>query len=167
MKIKVNYDLLEKINESNKGFCLKRNIKHCFIVSLLSVPIVYIIKRDSNKFNNLVSNILLGYSIVFCINLLTYSVGRIVIKNSIKEFASDDLIELSNKLNINTDIENFKKVKLIKTSYSIKTNNRLPVIIQNKYLNINNKTINQEHIIGTNKYNISIVDKQKQLALKK
>lgn len=179
MKIKVNYELMQKIDIANKGFSLKgsiiNNSKFCGKWFLFFCLIDGIFNSDHNLdvLNNL------------CTQAITFSIfGFIDITfakffgNQKIEFAENDLRMLSRQLaslHVKTNVPLLKESVVQDTNYKFVLNkHNFPVLKQDKYIlvptydsygNHDVESLHQEHILGTKDYDISVGEPNKRLKL--
>lgn len=172
MKIRINYDLFEKIQESNTGLSLNKSCKHVLKHTVISSIIFSIISILSNK-KPIISDDTIIFFLVF--HLMTkfpvdLILSKLTKKDSIKDL--NFLVNMLNYLDINTSYELLQEAYLYKTSYKINKNlKNMPILIQNKYLMlpVNTKeeiSLVQEHIVGTNNYYLSYGSPDKKKVLK-
>lgn len=162
MKININYDLMDKISESKKGYSLKRYTKRTLLT--FSIASIIDISFFDNDYNILI------YKIISYITFhsLYNGISAYALSDLTKKVATNDLSQLIHKLNnlgIKTDETVLLDSHSYKTTYDINLDSNIPQIKQNKYINIpikdeywGNKEISllQEHIIGTKEYELSI-----------
>ncbi len=159
MKISINYDLLGKIKEAKVGFSLQRYTQKIIIGSSITIAIVNLLAK---------SNIQLILSCVTANAFVTSVVdGLNLLKTS--ELAFDELedkvlVQLKD-MDINTDLDLLLDSYIYKKEYKLEFNkNYIPHVTQNKYIMVptydNNggkweKSLVQEHIIGSHQYTLS------------
>lgn len=174
MKIKVNYDLIEKIKEAKTGIRLHRIVKDKLKVVGLTLGIT----SPFYAFSSLRSN-LLNILYVFLLNAsfggLEYFFEK-RFKDSIELNATLELICLANdlsNLDVKTTTELLKDSEVIQTNYKIKfrDSDKLPVLKQEKYIEIPlcngyTETLLQEHNIGSKNYELSVQEPTKKMRLK-
>lgn len=172
MKIKVNYDLIRKIEEAKTGFSLQKNIKKILTYTCMSTMIFI----PSNIMQSKPEYIIKDFFWFLSFHSF-YRLFGLAFKNINKTIAIEDLKKLAidlKRLNINTDYQSLLKSYSYKTEYKIKFNESLvPKLKQNKYIMIpdyscgQEKEISmvQEHIVGTNKYTLSYGSPKKVLKL--
>lgn len=179
MKLRINYDLLEKIRFSKKGLSLKKSLA---ITYLPAFPLVIKSFYDViSAMNNDIGNkdaylILLGLMLVGqTIPGTTVYLAKKFFDPNAKPVADNSLSILAAKLtglDIITTRELLKESELLKTKYQIKyTDNKLPVLKQEKYISVPltngySETLLQEHIIGSKTWDISVEEPEKKLQLK-
>ena len=167
MKFTINYDILYKIyrSENGKGFLHHYKIwfKGANIGTVLSIPVIMLVLNDNNKLPrqlliNYISSLILGIPFAASTNKH--------MKEKEKNVANIELIlllfELS-KLEIDTSLDLLKESKTndVKRIIKYEDDFRLPKIKEYKYIDVplNNgftETILQEHVLGTENYEISI-----------
>lgn len=164
LKIVINYDLIDKIKESQSGISLKKTINKIAFNSL----VVYLITLP-NAHSKLVS--LTSAIFVQTIYFSTVSLGYASYN---REFAIKQLKILSQDLatlNISTNDELLQNSYVYKTNYNCQSNDKiLPQLTQKKYIMIpcNGEyevSLVQEHIIGSHEYFLSAGEPEKQLKL--
>lgn len=165
MKIKVNYDLIEKIRESKTGVSLKRSSKRLLLttslVTALNVPAILM---DENPMNEL------RYCLTIAISVgLFYRIvyDGFLFKDLYKNKSLSELKNLAQLLRgnfINTDYELLQKAYQYETNYSFTLDgNKIPRLKQEKYIMVpvtdrdgeKEVSLVQEHLIGTSEYELS------------
>lgn len=173
MKIRINYDLFEKLQESNTGLSLNKSskyiLKQTFISSII-FQIINIITRDKP----LISSDTILFFLFF--HILTRLPVELILSKATKKYSIKDLnylVNILNYLDINTTYELLQEAYLYKTNYKIiKNEKNIPILIQNKYIMLPVNEIDeevslvQEHIVGTNKYYLSYGSPDKKKVLK-
>lgn len=179
MKIKVNYELMQKIDMANKGFSLNWSLinnSKCFGEGLLLLCLIDGIFSSEHKLdvlNNLPIAII-GSSIVGLIEVIFIKFFR---KNGMK-IAENDLKMLASQLsnlNVKTNVPMLKESIVQDTNYKFVLNkHNFPVLKQDKYIlvptydrygNDGVESLHQEHILGTKDYDISVGSPNKRLKL--
>lgn len=173
MKIIINYDLLQRIAEAKKGFSLIRTSKNALIIVTCFQCIELLSKAltiNSIDFQRWLEGFLTLLPFDYLLTIL--GAGAILsISGVIRREAIDDLDKLASKLNyLNIDTDDNLLLNSYKyhMEYAFDFENKIPSLIQKKYINIpvTNKneevSILQEHIIGTNTYVISKAKYEKQ-----
>lgn len=170
MKIQVNYDLLNCIVESQKGFSLNRTAKYVGFCTSVSTVLDLVIPKDFYMFLGNVMLYLILHSILGTgIQLSASPIRKIVAETNIKY-----LLPKLHSININTDKELLSKSYKYHTDYEIITEEKaFPRVKQEKYIMVpvyengeeKEVSVLQEHIIGSNKYELSIGEPQKVLKL--
>ncbi len=168
MKIRINYDLIDKVSEANKGYSLKRCVKRTMgafgISSAVTTPMT--LARDQADF------LIFGYLIQMMVHTsatLSYTIPFIDIS---KKLASKNLHKLANELhaiNINVNYEALLDAYKDSCEYKLNTDGKLEVL-QKKYITVPYHTecfgdgevsLLQEHIIGSRDYDLSFGSPQK------
>ncbi len=168
MKIKINYDLIDKIKESQNGVTLfktaSRNFKYGIFMFSAYILLDLMLSKDDN---NVLLAASIGASICYLSKTLIDNIMNACIKDKQKLKALTDLISLTiklKKINIDTSLELLIDSKVQKVDYSIKLNSKkIPSILQNKYIliptyndgEIKEKYVLQEHVIGSKEYTLS------------
>ena len=165
MKLRINYDLVDKVSEAKKGYSLKRCVKRVFGMTAVSGSI--------STLNNFVAQndpreLLIIYPIHMAIHTgytIMFSWGC---SNIIKSLAVTNLEKLTRDLGsicVRTDYESLLNTYTYKTKYKLNTDSKLPRVEQKRYMKIPVKDeyfgdreipILQEHIIGSRNYDLSI-----------
>lgn len=175
MKLKVNYDLLNRIEESKKGVSLnklyKERLRDTAICIPSLTPLYFLVFDNIGRY----LIYLLGFEgIYFIIDCLIDS----MFKDYKKKIAKEDLLDLVRdleKLGVLTNYELLQSSEVIKTDYKVTlSKHKIPVIKEEKYINVNlrngyNETIMQEHNIMSRYYDISVkeIEKKKEFKLVK
>lgn len=163
MKLVINYDLLKKIFEAKHGIDLKFldiwfGIDTAVIITLIPLNSSFQKGDMKETIATLIITTANGFS-----TLIAFQAAA---SNLNKKFAQMDLNYLTRELNhycIETDGELIKKAKKYKTEYSLDTESFPPKVMQKKYIMVpvhndwgnNERSLVQEHIIGTNEYALS------------
>lgn len=166
MKLIINYDLMNEIGISNTGFNLKRFAKKMVLYTGITIPITastHAINPNSFPIVSLVSGYLYATFIFGGSELALRNVNQQLADSRLKNLASS-----LTKINIYTDVDSIKKARLYKTQYQIIRDDK-PAIQQNKFMMIpTNGTFNadeislqQEHIIGSKEYVLSMGEPKK------
>ena len=172
MKIRINYDLFEIIEEAKKGFSLKRNVKTISDLTLLNTSIFTLF----NLFNpDLLEKNLERLPFVILFHSTFRIVPNIFLAKLNKERANIALDKLAiafQSLNINTNRELLLNSYKYKTTYKLqKTQKAIPCIKREKYImvptNEDEVSLLEEHIMGTREYDLSKGEPQKVLKLAK
>lgn len=166
MKLVINYDLINEINKANTGINLKRfNTKMGIYLStitalnLSTLPITDEINIPAYLFG-------LTYA------LILYGGTELITKNFNKYEANDRLNSLASsfsKINIYTDADSIKNAYLYKTKYKLVRYDKSG-ILQTKFimlpttgtLNADEVSLQQDHIIGSREYVLSIGEPKKE-----
>ena len=180
MKININYDLLDKIAVSKKGYDIKRNIKILSCIEGLStcVGAIAIASIPESSQNDIIlfalKRVMGGVCWVFIYNIIDKIFG--VVKKNAEEKLRRFVGSL-HMLQLTTNVEMLKEAKLVKKGYKFKLNDKkIPVLKQDKYIKIPivngmgerfEETLYQEHIVGTKGYDISVKEPDKEVQVKK
>ena len=167
MKIKINYDLLSKIQETNTG-SLQKTVKTILLKTGITMTIIGVLDTVSSySTENLLNEILGGLGICLTIHTSGTLLTNLMSSKLNKIAALKDLMTLSlllNNININTNFILLLKSYKYKTEYKINSdedsNHKL---VQKKYIMVpvhdsgEEKEISlvQEHVIGTKEYSLS------------
>lgn len=164
MKLTVNYDLINRIKESKKGFCLSKTIKHNISLTL-PFTLTFLLFKE-NKLDYLIYFII-SNSILSFIDFLR-SPNEKVMQDSNCDL--DLLVDKLYKLDIRTTMSLLQESKVIQTNYEIikYRDDKLPVLTQKKYITIplsngHEETILQEHVFGDDSYELSVQEPTKKL----
>lgn len=165
MKLKINYDLLQKIKESNEGYTLNKAAKRVALYTTVSSAIGVIdniaTQKPIEEFIMEVATYLLAHSV------LTASV-MLATSNIFKKLSKTELEILSRQLkslNLETNQELLMDTYKYKTEYEFKGGKHLfPSLEQRKYImvpTLNNgevvlEQLVQEHTIGGKEYTLSM-----------
>lgn len=176
MKIQINYDLISKITEANIGFSINKSVKKVLIYTAISSTIITTLNIENiTSLEDTLNNIALFFSW----HSISTGITSLFLYKECKSSANKNLKNLSlnlTKLNLNTDENLLLKSYKYNTEYEINYNDSLiPTIEQRKYIMIptykngeeEEISIVQEHIIGTNQYDISYGEPKKVLKLSK
>lgn len=165
MKININYELFEKIDEAKNGFNVHRVGKKFAITNtLMSLLSIMLTPNDPEQIKG---NILYCFSVTS----LQFIGMELAMSRMQKENAIDTLKDLSSKLmdlDVHTNNELLLESKAYETIYKVNfADGIIPKIIQNKYIivptrNEGEASLLQEHIIGTKKYALSVGEPEKQ-----
>jgi len=175
MKIRVNYDLLDKIRESKTGVSLKRNDMNNGLVigvsMLLDIPIII---ASSEHLQAIVS----ALSITTLITLVLRSCENAALKQINIMLSINQLKQLSAILRshyINTDYELLQDAYQYESNYSfILDENKIPRLKQEKYIMVpivdrdgkREVSLVQEHLVGSKAYELSYGSPSKAKVLK-
>ena len=169
MKIIVNYDLIDKVREAKTGFSLHKYIKVVGLVNGMTVPAMLlgaqiggmpIIEMTDEILRNFLYSLWCNLGISF-----SFSFYR-------KEMSMEQLRELSAKLRnvcIETDSEMLKGTYKYDVEYKVNFESFPPKIVQEKYMMVpvnndwgnNERSVKQEHVIGTRDYALSYGEPEK------
>ena len=174
MKIQINFDLLSKIKEANTGMSLKRSACKMLVgtacTTALTLP--YIMNDTSNGED---------FGMNFLMILLAQTIYTInsnkLFADKYKEIASiklNKVLSLLGNLDLNVNYEDLLNAYTYCTEYEDSYDEGfLPKIVQRKYFlipfsdgcEINDISLIQEHVLGSNVYDISCGRKEKKLEL--
>lgn len=166
MKIKTNYDLIQRIKESKNGRSLFSCLKPCLLGNAIGmsvvIPTMTFIKKE-----NIISRIFFITCFCFVSDLAVAKCTQQSTENYTKQNANLDLEELLNQLDtieVKTTLELLKDAKLNQTNYKIIFSDadiKTPRLKQYKYIDVPlsngyEETILQEHVFGDEEYEISV-----------
>ena len=178
MKIKINYDLMEKIDNSKNGLKLSRELKKYHtskpMLCLHTFDLIYVISLLGRKR-------FLSVFIYITIRGIAEIFNALLTKlriNNMKEFEilfsnielTELLVQLSS-INVTTSLEKLQEAEVLETNYKFKFIDSKPILTQKKYINIPltngyEECILQEHNIGYSDYEISKEEPEKKIVLK-
>lgn len=174
MKIKINYDLMEKIKESKNGVRLDKIVKEeviSFGGSLVILTPLYVIISSKATLLS-ISSLVLWDALSGGLNYY-FAKKR---KNEKELSATKDLFYFTNqlsKLELKTTTELLKESEVIKTNYKIhfEDDSKMPKLKQEKYIKIKlcngyTETLLQEHNVGADDYEISVNEPVKRKAFR-
>ena len=175
MKLKINYDLLEKVEESKKGFSLSRDMKTVGAFTFFNIATVYPFTIAEE---NGLKEILIRIPFLILFHSTFRILPNLLLANLNKEIANGKLDKLAinlQSLNINTNRDLLLNTYKYKTTYKLqKTSKFIPYIKREKYLMIpindtykDEVSVLEEHIIGTREYELSKGEPQKVIKLAK
>lgn len=170
MKLRINYDFFEKIKdvkEPHNPLKIIRNNKN-FIILYLSFCTTYdLLVFDS--FNEFLSKALIDFSIFLVSASLTCAIEFLLEIDDYAKTATENLKELASSLNslyLNTNYELLLESQLSCKEYNIILNEKMiPQILESKYIlvptynynnEIKNVSILQEHVVGSDIYELSL-----------
>ena len=170
MKIIINYDLIDKAQESKTGFSLnkyKRSVGICTGI-ISGATSVTVFTGAQSMFEYLAH---CGYA--FAYYLLYFRFSQLASKESNISNSEKCLGELVSKLDkifVRTDVELLQDAYCYETEYEI-NNSFLPRVMQKKYINVpvyndwdnNERSLVQEHIIGSKEYFLSYGEPEKKV----
>ena len=179
MKIKVNYDLIDKIKQSQKSITLSKTASKNFKygIYMFSIYTILDLMLSENKDSNVLLAASIGASAFYLLKTLVDEMMNKCLKEKQKQDALIDLIFLTRKLkkiNIDTSPELLIDSKIQSVEYKINLNEeKIPNLLQNKYIliptyndgEIKEKYVLQEHVIGSKEYTLSSGYPQKVLKL--
>lgn len=170
MKIRMNYELMEQISFAKSGISLKRcgtQIMHkTTFVTAIVTPILAIDGLTLNEIYEEYMLLLTLYSVVF-------SSAEIISSPFGKRNGKRNLQKIANKLKdiyINTTPEMLMDAKRYKTEFKLNCENFPPKLEEHKYIMVpvnndwgnNERSLHQEHVIGTRDYDYSYGEPEKQ-----
>ena len=167
MKININYDFFERLEESKTGISLKRVAKRSLVLTSLSTAIIWginIFKTDDMNLASLVTLLTIPQTIA--IHSASQYFSFFLVSSFNKANATRDLLCLVGKLNsiyIPTNYDLLCKAYKYDNEYVINTEGKIPMLEQKKYIMIpvlengeeKEVSVVQEHILGTREYTIS------------
>ena len=169
MKIRVNYDLFEKIVQAESGLSIKRRAYDFLKISPFVCLIVYGSAFAGGGDINF-QNITLTFSLAFLFNL-SHELIDLKSKQKRANESLSMLVKDFNKLNISTTEDLIKESELYHSHYEVKLNSwKIPYLYEQKFIMVktvddNEVSIKQEHVIGSRKWNISVGEPEKQYKL--
>lgn len=160
MKLVINYDLINEIKKANTGINFKRfYIKQgIYTGTMIAVNLSSFIARHE----------LVPSTIYFGIpyGLFVFGSSEFLSRNLNKREADFKISQLASslsKINIYTDAESLKNAELYKTQYKLVRDkkiaiqeNKFMMIPTNSTLNADKISLQQEHVIGSDEYVLSI-----------
>ena len=158
LKIKINYDLLQKLAESNTGLTLKDSLSKVLVYTTIATSITGLMAPTKEELARIIlHNITFYLTLVFGSDLMLSGIKKDIACKQLR-----NLIAQLKNLDINTNLELLQKAEHYKTEYET-SDSFPPEIKQNKYIMVtvleNGKEIEtsivQEHILGTDEYYIS------------
>ena len=163
MKLKINYDILDKINIAKTGINVKYSLKNTGRVLAAYTPFNIGINLAQNSPEDIIPEYLFAIGLYSFIHFFP----NIVLAKPQKEEAIKDLKILSSSLkalNVNTTQELLLDSEKYKTEYELTEEEKK--IKQSKYISIPTEedsevSILQEHIKGTDEYTLSIGEPKK------
>ena len=178
MKLRINYDFFNAILDVNEGFTpmkiIRNNKKQ---IATISFPLWFILDYSFYRNLNDVIKVLLFQFIGLYMGS-EYILRGIIGKDIYKEKSMDrlkNLVSLLKDININTDYNLLIESELNKRKYKVNLNEaKIPEILEHKYVlvptydfngMVKNISIDQEHIVGTNEYILSVGNPEKKLKL--
>lgn len=171
MKIRINYDLIQRLEEKELGVSVSKTLSKNFKVGLLALSFMTLYNIDSLSFKTIMEGIV-GVSIAtLAVNF--FDNLRLSRKVEMIEAEKDlSLLCINLKgLNISTDLDLLRESNVYHRHYNIRLNKyKLPVLVQQKFIMV--KTIGdgeisvlQEHNIGGNKWELSKEEPERQYKL--
>ena len=176
MKLVINYDFFNAILDVNEGYTLMKIVRNNKKLMVFETSMFFL--SDFLVTRSIPKSLVITL-VQDCGALTGYYYALKNDKNDLyEEIAINHLKKLSIKLKdiyVNTDYNLLLQSELLEKNYKIHLNKSvIPEIIENKYVlvptydfnnNIKNICIDQEHIIGTNEYVLSVGSPKKQLKL--
>lgn len=165
MKLVINYDLINEINNANTGINIKRISAKMgiYMGTLLTLNIAAALAGSETAPTNITFGIVNG--------IIIFGGSEFALKEFTKKAAEKRLRTLApslSKINIYTDLESLKSARLYKTQYKIVKDEK-PSIMQTKFimlpttntLNADEISLQQEHNLGSKEYVLSIGEPKK------
>lgn len=179
MKLVVNYDLIDSIknvNEPLNPFKIVRNNKRVW--AKFNLPIYTMMDLCFTRdLKNILEMLMIQFSFLTIAELVALSLIKV---DKYKDKSNYDLKKLVSKLkdiNVDTDYDLLKESILDSRMYNLKLNkNKIPQLMESKYIlvpsytysgEIKDKSILQEHVVGSSDYYLSVglPNKKKSLVL--
>lgn len=173
MKITVNFDLMDALSEARTGLSLKKTTKKVLTLSLISFSIIQTldtsIGQDVNILNNMACATLPHVGLHPLTDLMLSKPRKMLASMNLSRL----LIELS-KIDVWTEPKLLLNSYKYKTEYElIKSDSKIPLVQQKKYIMVpsyvngeeNEVSLLQEHVIGSNDYELSLGEPKKVLKL--
>lgn len=175
MIIKVNYDLLEKINESEKGIKISKSMKSLTAGSVIGItifsPFLYSALDNFLLGITMITSICTSFNIFesYCINQITKPIVTQAANSSLDYLT---LVLYTNEIKTTTEL--LKKANLIDKEYKLEykdEDSNVKSLKEYKYIDIPlsngyTETLKQEHFIGDKNYYLSVGSPTKKLNLK-
>ena len=101
LKIKINYDLFDKINEANTGISLKKNTKKNLFGIGITLPLMVAVSPDFKTVIEIIARLT-------ALNYLCYGMVDILVSSITKDKSKDELKRLAialRNIDVNTDYE--------------------------------------------------------------
>ena len=170
MKIKTRFDLLEETAMAKRGFSLKRYGKEVVRATTLCTAVLTpFLATDGITSLEVVGTILHSlrtYSIL-------YGTTDVLLSGLEKVCAIEDLNLLANQLGniyVDTNANMLMEAKGYKTEYKLNCEKFPPKLEEHKYIMVpvnndwgnNERSLHQEHIVGTRKYALSYGEPEEQ-----
>lgn len=170
MKIKVNYDLLEKIQEAKHGFVLQKNVRRVSGMITAVIATQALIEGPFYNVNQILSDLAFLLPLNVWFRLPDILITKLKQSESIEELKN--LADTLRSINISTDYELLLEAYKYETNYQFEfEEDKFPSLKQNKFImvpiNDEGKEVSlmQEYIIGSNEYTLSCGSPQKELKL--
>ena len=170
MKIRTNFDLIEKTILAKRGFSMKEYtkdvIESIIIANTVCSPIFVLGGAPTRILAQL-----------FCgsipISITINGASNLLVMNIKKEYSKTTLVNFANQLGdiyFDTDAEMLMNANLYKREYKISRESFPPKIVEHKYIMVpvnndwgnNERSLHQEHIIGTRYYDYSYGEPEKE-----
>lgn len=170
MKIRTRYDLIEQAVLANKGFSLKKYGKEVLSATTICTAVVtpFIASDGISSLEVLHTSLhaLRTYAIL-------YGVTDLALSGLEKSTATENLQSLANQLGniyVDTNAHMLMEAKSYKTEYKLDCDSFPPKLRQNKYIMVpvnndwgnNERSLLQEHIVGTRDYVLSYGEPEKE-----
>ena len=170
MKIRTNYDLIEEATMAKRGFSLKRYGKEVTRATILCTAVVTPFLAGDGITSLEVAEIILHsfktYSIL-------YGTADVLLSGLEKTAAIQDLTALANRLGniyVDTNAHMLTEVRAYKTEYKLNCEKFPPKLEEHKYIMVpvnndwgnNERSLHQEHIVGTKNYDLSYGEPEKE-----
>ena len=186
-KLEINYDFIDKINESEGKYKLKRLVKEFPYNLFLTAGFV---TRDSilyftdqitleEALGKVASDVIIYGVIVFGIGSMYYVLKDRILGSTREERAESELLGLVtqlNNLNIKVNLDLLKEANVYHKKYSLLKDGRVGIMRERyievpTYDNSNNTntttaSIKEEHVMGTRKYVLTLDTPKKELVYK-
>lgn len=164
MKLRINYDLMDKVSEAKKGYSLKRCAKR--------VGAMFAISSTLSTMNNMIAcsdprELLIIYPMHIAIHTGYTAMYTFGLSSITKSLAERSLISLNNelpKICVRANYESLLNTYAYKTKYCLDMDGKFPKLEQKKYMKIpvsdeyfgeREIPIVQEHIVGSRNYDLS------------
>ncbi len=165
MKIKINYDLIDKISEAKQGYSLKRCVKRTGAMLGISGSV--------STFDCLVSGgdvrlLPIAYLIHLGIHSSYTAMYTYAFKDYFQRFAEaklDALIPQLHSIHVRCDMDSLLESYKYDSEYKLVMSSGIPSLEQRKYIKVpvhdsyfgdKEMSIMQEHIVGTGEYELSL-----------
>lgn len=176
MKILVNYDLINSIknvNEPMSPFKIVRNKKASW--AKFNLPIYTAIDLTFNKLETIPLVLAFQFGLLLTAEMVANSVMGFDIYKNESDRNLKRLVPQLQDLNVETDYDMLLKSELDDKSYRFRLNDKkIPELIETKYIlvpsynyqgDIKSTSIQQDHVVGSKTYVLSIGSKQRQMQL--
>lgn len=170
MKIRINHDLMEQISLAKRGISLKRwgtqTIKTTTFVTALATPMLAL---DGLTLTEVYEE----YVLLLKLYSAVYGSAEMFSSPFCKRNAKRQLQKIANQLGdiyVDTNADMLTQAKAYKTEYELECENFPPKVIQHKYIMVpvnndwgnNERSLHQEHVIGTRDYDLSYGEPEKE-----